>query len=83
LVEDEVAQRQLIAEILTREGHEIREAGTVDEALEAIAEEVPDLVLCDWRMPGSDGGELLDEVRERALGCAFIARGGPRGGRLR
>ena len=37
LVEDEAAQRQLIAEILGREGHEIREAGTVDEALHAVA----------------------------------------------
>jgi two-component system NtrC family response regulator len=72
LVEDEVAQRQLIAEILRREGHGVREAGTVDEALQAIAEEVPDLILCDWRMPERDGGELLDEVRQRALGCAFI-----------
>ena len=72
LVEDEVAQRQLIAEILGREGHEVREAGTVDEALQAITDEVPDLILCDWRMPGRDGGELLDEVRQRALGCAFI-----------
>jgi DNA-binding NtrC family response regulator len=72
LVEDEAAQRQLIAEILGREGHQIREAGTVDEALQAIAQMVPDLILCDWRMPGRDGGELLDEVRERAFGCAFI-----------
>jgi two-component system NtrC family response regulator len=72
LVEDEAAQRQLIAEILGREGHGIREAGTVDEALRAVEEEVPDLILCDWRMPGRDGGELLDEVRQRALGCAFI-----------
>ena len=72
LVEDEAAQRKLIAEILGREGHEIREAGTVDEASQAIAQKVPDLILCDWRMPGRDGGELLDEIRERALGCAFI-----------
>ena len=72
LVEDEVAQRELIAEILSREGHEIVEAGTVDEALSEIAKAVPDLILCDWRMPGRDGGELLDEVRGRALGCAFI-----------
>ena len=72
LVEDEAAQRKLVAEILGREGHQIREAGTVDEALQAITKEVPDLVLCDWRMPGRDGGELLDEVRQQALGCAFI-----------
>jgi DNA-binding NtrC family response regulator len=72
LVEDEAPQRKLIAEILSREGHTIRETGTVDEALEAVAREVPDLILCDWRMPGRDGGELLDEVRARSLGCAFI-----------
>ena len=72
LVEDEAAQRRLIADILGREGHEVREAGTVAEALAAIDEKVPDLILCDWRMPGRDGGELLDEVRGRALGCAFV-----------
>ena len=72
LVEDEVPQRKLIAEILVREGHHVSEAGTVDEALDVVADQVPDLILCDWRMPGRDGGELLDEVRDRALGCAFI-----------
>jgi len=72
VVEDEEAQRRLIVEILERAGNELRSAGNVDEALQAIAEEVPDLVLCDWRMPGRDGGELLAEVRRRGLGCGFI-----------
>jgi len=72
VVEDEAPQRRLIAEILERDGHSVRQSATVDEALEAIEEEIPDLILCDWRMPGRDGGELLDEVRARVLGCAFI-----------
>jgi len=72
VVEDEEAQRRLIVEILERAGNELRSAGNVDEALQAIDEEVPDLVLCDWRMPGRDGGELLAEVRRRGLGCGFI-----------
>ena len=72
LVEDEAPQRQLISEILGREGFAVVETGTVEEALSAIEDQVPDLILCDWRMPGRDGGELLDEIRERALGCAFI-----------
>jgi len=72
VVEDENAQRRLIVEILERAGNQLRSAANVDEALRAIAEEVPDLVLCDWRMPGRDGGELLAEVRRRGLGCGFI-----------
>jgi two-component system NtrC family response regulator len=72
VVEDEQAQRRLIVEILERAGHVLRSAADVDSALDAIADEVPDLVLCDWRMPGRDGGELLAEVRRRGLGCGFI-----------
>jgi two-component system NtrC family response regulator len=72
VVEDEPAQRRLIVEILERAGNVLRSAGNVDGALDSIAEEVPDLVLCDWRMPGRDGGELLAEVRRRGLGCGFI-----------
>ncbi len=72
LVEDEEPQRRLIAEILSRDGFSVRAAGTVDDALSAVEDEVPDLILCDWRMPGRDGGEFLDEIRDRALGCAFI-----------
>ena len=72
LVEDEAEQRRLVAEILQREGFAVRQASTVAEALDAIDVEVPDLVVCDWRMPERDGGELLDEVRDRALGCGFI-----------
>jgi two-component system NtrC family response regulator len=72
VVEDEQAQRRLIVEILERAGHELRSSGDVDGALDAIANEVPDLVICDWRMPGRDGGELLADVRRRGLGCGFI-----------
>ena len=72
LVEDEEPQRRLISEILGRDGFAVREVGNVDDALSLIEEAVPDLILCDWRMPGRNGGELLDEVRKRALGTAFI-----------
>ena len=61
LVEDEAPQRDLIAGILGRDGCVVTATGTVSEALSALEGEVPDLVLCDWRMPGADGGELLAE----------------------
>ena len=41
------------------------EAGTVPEALKAIEEEQPDLILCDVALAGRSGLELLKEVAER------------------
>jgi two-component system NtrC family response regulator len=72
VVEDEAAQRTIIADILSRNQYTVREAGSVDEALAAIEEDIPDLVLCDWRMPGRDGGELLREIKEQGWGSAFV-----------
>jgi len=72
VVEDEAPQRDLIAGILSRSGFEVRTAGDVEAALVAIEEAVPDLVLCDWRLPGRSGGDLLDEVRTRGLATAVV-----------
>jgi DNA-binding NtrC family response regulator len=72
VVEDEEAQRGLIADILRRQGHTVAEAATGLDALDALSREIPDVVLSDWKMPGMTGGELLDEVSSRGLGCAFV-----------
>jgi two-component system NtrC family response regulator len=72
VVEDEAAQRAIIADILSRNQYSVREAGSVDEALAAIEEDIPDLVLCDWRMPGRNGGDLLREVKQQGWGSAFV-----------
>ena len=44
-------------------GYETLEASNGIEALELIEAENPDLVLCDWNMPGMKGIELLQRVR--------------------
>jgi len=72
VVEDEVAQRAIIAEILRSRGFLVTDAASVDAALTHLASELPDLIVSDWKMPGRSGGELLDEVRARELPCAFI-----------
>ncbi len=72
VVEDEVDQRKLIADILIREGFEVETAGSVEEAIRSIAVATPDVILCDWRMPGRDGGELLHVVRTRGVETGFV-----------
>ncbi|MCT8989568.1 sigma-54 dependent transcriptional regulator [Chelativorans sp. SCAU2101] len=66
VVDDEEDIRELVAGILSDEGHEARTAGNSDAALAAIAERVPRLVLLDIWLQGStlDGMALLDKIKE-------------------
>jgi DNA-binding NtrC family response regulator len=59
LVEDEPYVRDSLAEILREEGWHVVLAGDVPGAERAILEEAPDTVLCDLRLPGASGMELL------------------------
>jgi DNA-binding NarL/FixJ family response regulator len=49
------------------------EAGTVDEAVEAIAIEQPDVVLLDVHMPGGGGVEVIRQVAESRPAQRFLA----------
>ena len=46
------------------EGHEVIAAADGKQALKALAQSVPDLVLLDVRLPGMDGVELLEEMKK-------------------
>jgi two-component system response regulator MprA len=43
----------------------VREAGSADEGLTAIAEAKPDLVLLDVMMPHVDGWEMLRQIQDQ------------------
>jgi CheY-like chemotaxis protein len=64
VVEDNEFLCKLIGEILRSfgAGH-VRVSRTVEDALARIAERAPDMVLCDWVMPGSGGLMLLRALR--------------------
>src|SRR5437763_1451683 len=66
VVDDEPDLRQLIAEELADEGHEVACAADGAEALSMAAETVFDVVLTDVRLPKVDGLTLLRRLRERA-----------------
>ncbi len=61
VVDDEADIRNTIQDILTDEGYDVVTAADAAEAREAVAERVPDLVLLDIWMPGTDGISLLRE----------------------
>jgi CheY-like chemotaxis protein len=49
--------------LLHKEGYEVRTAASGEEALQAIAEKKPDLVLLDIMMPAPDGYEVCQIIR--------------------
>ncbi len=65
LVDDDDKVRELVRVNLEFEGYVVREAGSAEEGLAAIAEAKPDLILLDVMMPHVDGWEMLRRVQER------------------
>jgi len=66
VVEDESDIAALIAYQLTREGFRVETAGTGMEALQAIARDIPDLVVLDRMLPGLTGDEVLLTLKEES-----------------
>jgi two-component system phosphate regulon response regulator PhoB len=65
VIEDEEAISHLLAYNLEKEGFTVRVAGDGDEALAALEEEQPDLVLLDWMLPNVSGIEICRQMRAR------------------
>jgi two-component system response regulator AtoC len=71
VVDDDEALRESLALLLAAEGYEVVTAGDADAALARLEEPV-DVVLCDVRMPGRDGLELLPELIRRLPGAPVL-----------
>jgi two-component system phosphate regulon response regulator PhoB len=66
VVEDEPAIQELISVTLARNGHAVRRTSTAKEASDAIAEQLPDLILLDWMLPDGSGPALARKLRAEA-----------------
>lgn len=77
VVDDEMGIRELLSEILGDEGHVVTVAENAQQAREARATGMPDLVLLDIWMPDTDGVTLLKEwQRDGLLGMPVIMMSG-------
>jgi CheY-like chemotaxis protein len=65
VVEDEPDIRDMIAEVLTRDGHRVIAAASGREALEQLENDEVDLVVSDLRMPDLGGPDLYRLLAER------------------
>jgi len=62
VVDDEYLIRWTLQQNLAKEGYEVILAESGEEALVKVAEEAPDIVLLDIKMPGMDGYEVLEKA---------------------
>jgi CheY-like chemotaxis protein len=62
IVDDEPDIRLLTKINLERDGHRIVTASNGSEALAAVQEALPDLILLDVMMPEVDGWAVLDQL---------------------
>src|SRR5471030_794470 len=63
VIDDEAAIRDSLRMTLEYEGYEFIGAATGQEGLALAEREAPDLVLLDVKMPGMDGIEVLERLR--------------------
>ena len=65
VADDDKTCRDSIQKVLEKEGHTVQTAGDVDGALKALSTSHFDLIVCDYRMPGKTGVDLLVELKNR------------------
>jgi class 3 adenylate cyclase len=63
VVDDDALNRRLLSATLAREGIRTTTVKDGEEALTAVKEDPPDVVLLDIEMPGIDGFEVLERIK--------------------
>ena len=63
LVEDDPAQREVLAYNLEAEGFGVAKAETGDDALMMVDEAQPDIIILDWMLPGVSGIEICRRLK--------------------
>ena len=71
LIDDELGVRESLKMVFGR-SFRLLEADSADAALPQVRDALPDVVLLDVMMPGTDGLETLQRIREIHPGCEVI-----------
>lgn len=79
LADDEIWETMGLKKLLEKTGLPIQVLGEAENgivALEQIVEKKPDILITDIRMPGINGLELIQKIRERELNIEIIVLSG-------
>jgi len=71
-VDDEKSICELLEITFRKEGHRVEVANSVEAARRKLESQIYDIVICDIRMPGASGVDLLKFAKEVAPDCFFL-----------
>ena len=72
VVDDEAHLRNAISLVLTTHGFTVQAVGSGEEALEVFAQDPPDVVVLDVRLPGLSGFDVFKRLREIDTQCVCV-----------
>ncbi|NVK25122.1 MAG: sigma-54-dependent Fis family transcriptional regulator [Gammaproteobacteria bacterium] len=76
LVEDEKDQREIVADILEANEHQVFQADSVESAIVQLKgfqpNSLPDVVFSDWKLGSLTGINLLDYIRQNQLNIGVV-----------
>ncbi len=72
IIDDEKKITRILGETITSEGYDVETRTGAEEALPVIEKGDVDIILCDLRLGGMDGLELLRRTREISPGTDFV-----------
>jgi formate/nitrite transporter len=72
IIDDEKIVLESGRKIFANEGFEVVTTDNPEEGLKLISHSAFDVILCDWKMPGFDGMDVLDEIDRRSPESAVV-----------
>ncbi len=67
IVDDDHNFRETLRELLSEAGYQTVIATNAEEAIGLLQTTIPDLTLCDWKMPGGGGEQFLKSLQSEGL----------------
>ncbi len=72
LVEDEADQRKIIQSILRSQGYLVEAVADAETAMDRLSSSSFDIIISDWKLPGMNGEQLLQQVINSCPETGFI-----------
>jgi len=72
IIDDDASLRRVLEYHLQEAGYEVATAASGEEGLARFGELTPQLVICDMQMPGMDGMQVLQAIKQRAAETPVI-----------